>query len=96
MKALVIRFEIKPDHQKQFEDAFRVLIERVRERDPNFELYSLNKVVGSETSYIMMERFTSDEAAKAHMEYDYVTECVPALDVCLAGPPRIEPLEVVI
>lgn len=96
MKALVIRFEIKPDHQKQFEDAFKILIYRVRERDPNFELYSLNKVIGTDTSYIMTERFTSDEAAQAHMEYDYVKECLPAIDACLAGPPRIEPLEVVI
>jgi quinol monooxygenase YgiN len=49
-----------------------------------------------DTRYILMQQFESWETQEAHQTYDYVLDAMPAMNACIAGPPHIDWLEVVI
>ena len=96
MKGLLIYFDIIEGKQAEFEKAAEVLVSRVRERDPSYSLYSLAKLRDSATRYVLVQRFENEETQLAHQTYPYVLDAMPAMDVCIAGPPTIEWLDVVL
>ncbi len=96
MKAMLITFDIIPGKQSDFEAAVSFHVNNVRARDPNYSFYSLTRDRDMETRYILMQQFKSWEAQLAHQTYDYVLDAMPAMNACIAGPPTIDWLEVVI
>jgi len=95
MKGLLIYFDVAAGRQAEFERAMGVHANNVRQRDPSYSLYSLAKIRDSETRYVLVQRFESYETQARHQTYDYVVAAMPAIDVCLAGPPTIEWLDIV-
>jgi quinol monooxygenase YgiN len=95
MKGLLIYFDVIDGKQKEFEAATRVLVSRVRERDPSYSLYSLARLRDTPTRYVLVQRFDSYEAQLAHQGYDYVLECMPPMQPFFAGPPSIQFLDIV-
>jgi len=95
MKGMLIYFDIIPGKQEEFERATKVHINNIRERDPSYFLYSLAKIKDSETRYVLVQRFESWETQQAHQTYDYVLEAMPAMDACIAGPPKVELLDII-
>jgi quinol monooxygenase YgiN len=96
MKAMLITFEILPDKQAEFEAAVSFHVGNVRTRDPSYFLYSLTRDRDNDTRYILMQQFESWESQEAHQTYDYVLAAMPAMNACIAAPPTIDWLEVII
>jgi quinol monooxygenase YgiN len=96
MNGLLIHFDIAPGKQADFEAAMAFHIGNVRARDPSYSLYSLTRSRDDGTRYILVQQFDSMETQARHQTYDYVQAAMPAIDACLAGPPRCEWLDVVL
>jgi quinol monooxygenase YgiN len=96
MKAMLITFDIAPGKQADFEAAVSFHVGNVRTRDPSYTFYSLTRDRDVDTRYILMQQFESWETQEAHQTYDYVLNAMPAMNACIAGPPQIDWLEVVI
>jgi quinol monooxygenase YgiN len=96
MKAMLITFDITPGKQAEFEAAVSYHVNNVRTRDPSYSLYSLTRDRDNDARYILMQQFESWESQEAHQTYDYVLAAMPAMTACIAGPPTVDWLEVVI
>jgi quinol monooxygenase YgiN len=96
MKGLHIHFDVAEGKQADFESAMAFHINNVRTRDPSYSLYCLVKRVDSATRYVLIQQFESMETQARHQNYDYVLAAMPAIDACLAGPPRLEWLDVIL
>jgi quinol monooxygenase YgiN len=96
MKAMLITFEITPGKQADFEAAVSFHVNNVRTRDPSYSFYSLTRDRDIDTRYILMQQFESWETQEAHQTYDYVLDAMPAMNACIAGPPHIDWLDVVV
>jgi quinol monooxygenase YgiN len=95
MKGLLIHFDVSDGKQAEFEAAAHVLVSRVRERDPSYQLYSLARLRDSRTRYVLVQRFESYATQLAHQTQPYVLETRPAMQACLAGPPDVQFLDIV-
>ena len=96
MKSMIIHFDVTAGKQAEFETAMQFHVNNVRKRDPSYSLYSLTRVKDSATRYVLMQQFESWETQLAHQSYDYVLAAMAAIDVCLAGPPSVELLDVIL
>ena len=96
MKGLIIHFEVAGGRQADFEAAMAFHIGNVRTRDPSYTHYSLAKIVDSATRYVLTQQFESMETQARHQQFDYVLAAMPAIDACLAGPPTLEWLDVIL
>jgi quinol monooxygenase YgiN len=96
MQAMLITFDITPGKQDDFEAAVLFHVNNVRTRDPSYSLYSLTRDRDNDTRYVLMQQFESWATQEAHQTYDYVLDAMPAMNACIAGPPSIDWLEVVI
>lgn len=96
MKGMLIHFEVADGKQTDFESAMGIHASNILTRDPSYALYSLARVKDSDVLYVLMQRFESWETQLAHQSYDYVQEMMPKIDACLAGPPRVELLDIVL
>jgi quinol monooxygenase YgiN len=92
---MLITFDITPGKHADFEAAVSFHVNNVRTRDPSYSLYSLTRDRDIDTRYILMQQFESWESQEAHQTYDYVLDAMPAMNACIAGPPTIDWLEVI-
>ena len=86
---------IQDGKQAEFEKVFKDLMAKVHANEPGCTMYQLYKVKGSETDYVVMETYTSQEALDAHGKTDYFKAAQPGLGAVLAGAPRIEYYDIV-
>lgn len=93
---MLITFDILPGKQAAFEAAVSVHVNNVRTRDPGYSFYSLTRDRDTNTRYVLMQQFESWETQEAHQTYDYVLAAMPAMNACIAGPPKIDRLEVIV
>lgn len=82
---MLITFVIMPGKQAAFEAAVTLHVNNVRTRDRDID-----------TRYVLMQQFESWETQEAHQTYDYVLAAMPAMNACIAGPPKIDWLEVIV
>lgn len=95
MIGVTAKMPIKDGKQADFEKTMKELAEKVKANEPGCTMYQLYKTKGSDTEYVMMETYASQEAVDAHMTTDYFKASQPALGACLAGAPTIEFYEIV-
>lgn len=93
---MLITFDIMPGKQGAFEAAVSNHVTNVRTRDPSYSFYSLTRDRDIGTRYVLMQQFESWETQEAHQTYDYVLASMPAMNACIAEPPKIDWLEVII
>ena len=90
---ITLRFEIKPGANQQFEAGFRKAAATVKEQDPGCELYDLYKSIDSPTSYVMVERWTTQELLDKHMKSPTMAG-MAALGPHFAGAPAFSKYDV--
>lgn len=95
MIGLVVTLEIQDGKQDEFETVFKDLMAKVKAGEPGCIWYQLFKSKTSATTYTVMEQYASQEALDAHGRTDYFLAAQPALGACLAGAPKIEPMDIV-
>lgn len=96
MIGVVATLTIQDGKQAEFEAAMGALIAQVRAQEPGCTLYALTRKKGSTTTYVMMERYASQADLDAHGKTAYFQAAMPKLGACLAGPPQLDYLDVLI
>ena len=61
-----MKFEIKPGKSDEFEAGFRKAAAAVKAQDEGCEMYDLFKNVDSPTTYVLVERWTTQALLDAH------------------------------
>ncbi len=95
MIGIVAKLKIQEGKQADFEAVAKDLMAKVKANEPGCLTYQLYKTKGSETDYIFMEQYASEEALKAHGQTEYFKAAGPGLGACLAGKPAIEYYDIV-
>ena len=80
---------------KEFEQTFLDLTEKVRADEPGNVFYALHKSGSDPQVYTVMEQYDNPEALDAHGKSDYFREANKQLACLVAGTPEIEILEAV-
>jgi quinol monooxygenase YgiN len=95
MIGVVAKLSIQDGKQAEFEGVARDLMARVKANEPGCLTYQLYKQKGSDTDYIFMEQYASQDALEAHGKTDYFKAAGPKLGACLAGAPDIQYFDIV-
>jgi quinol monooxygenase YgiN len=90
---LTVKFEIKPGKSEEFEAGFAKAAAAVKAQDEGCEMYDLFKSVDSPTSYVMVERWTTQELLDAHGKSPTMAG-MAALAPCFAGRPSLAKYDV--
>ncbi len=95
MIGVTAKLPIQDGKQAEFEQVFKELMAKVHANEPGCTMYQLYKTKGSETEYVVMETYASQDALDAHGKTDYFKAAQPGLGACLAGAPTIEYYDIV-
>ena len=95
MIGVTAKLPIQDGKQAEFEQVFKELMAKVHANEPGCTMYQLYKVKGSDTEYVVMETYASQEALDAHGQTEYFKAAGPGLGACLAGAPTIEYYDIV-
>jgi len=90
---LTLKFEIKPGTSEQFEAGFRKAAAAVKAEDEGCEMYDLFRSIDSPTTYVMVERWTTQALLDAHMKSPTMAG-MAALAPHFAGAPSMVKYEV--
>lgn len=90
MIGVVAKLTIQDGKQGDFEQVAKDLMAKVKANEPGCTTYQLYKTKGSDTEYIFMEQYASEEALKSHGQTEYFKAAGPGLGACLAGAPDIQ------
>jgi quinol monooxygenase YgiN len=90
---ITLKFEIKPGASEAFETGFRKAASAVKAQDKGCELYDLYKSIDSPTTYVMVERWTTQELLDVHMKSPTMAG-MAALAPHFAGAPAFSKYEV--
>ncbi len=96
MIGIVATLKVKDGSQEAFEAAMRTLVPAVRANEPGNIQYSLTRKQGSTTEYVVMEQYKSQADLDAHGKTAHFLAAMPALGACLAGPPELLRLDVIV
>lgn len=89
---ITVQFEIKPGSAADFEAGFRKAAAAVKAQDEGCEMYDLFKSIDSQTRYVMVERWTTQELLDAHMKSPTMAG-MAALGPHFAGAPTMATYE---
>ena len=95
MIGVVAKLEIQDGKQSEFESVAKDLMAKVKANEPGCLTYQLYKQKGSDTTYIFMEQYSSQDALAAHGKTEYFKAAQPGLGACLAGAPDIKMYDIV-
>jgi len=91
--AFVIRFKVKPGKNADFEKAVGEMMVGVRKKEPANIYCDLLHLAQDPQRYVIIERYKTVEASKAHVDSEYVKKLGDALsDDLLDGPPELQDL----
>jgi quinol monooxygenase YgiN len=90
---LTLKFEIKPGTNEQFETGFRKAAAAVKAQDQGCEMYDLFRSIDSPTTYVMVERWTTQDLLDKHMKSPTMAG-MAALAPHFAGAPSMTKYEV--
>jgi quinol monooxygenase YgiN len=90
---ITVRFEIKPGADGEFEAGFRKAASAVKAQDEGCEMYDLYRSIDSPTSYVMVERWATEELLAAHMKSPTMAG-MAALAPHFASPPSLAKYDV--
>jgi quinol monooxygenase YgiN len=87
---VVATLKIQPGKESEFEAVFGALQEQVRANEPGCLMYDLFKSKAEEATYVVMEKYESEDALKAHGKTEYFRAAGPKLGGVLGGAPKVE------
>ena len=92
---IVATLKIQDGKQSAFEEAFAACQKAVKATEPGCALYTLCRDKSDDTTYVVMEIYTDEEARKKHGSSDEVRAAMSALGGLLAGAPSLAEVEIV-
>ena len=95
MIGVIATLKVQPGKAEAFEDAMRELMARVKANEPGCLTYQLTKRRAEPDTYVVMELYANQDAAKAHAESEHFRAAGPKLAGLLAAMPEIEYLDAV-
>lgn len=93
MFALVVRFDIRPGTEAEFDRLVEVTTARIRAEEPGTLLYLCHRVKDEPTARVFYELYRDDEAFKAHEVQPHVREFHAQREPMMARPGRVEFLD---
>jgi len=86
--SIVAKIKVKDGQQEQFEAVARKLVAAVNANEPGCKLYTLSK--GDDPlTYVFMERYENDDAAKAHRGSDHFRTLGREMGAFMDGAPDV-------
>ena len=96
MIGVIAELPIKEGKQADFEAMAKDLIAQIKANEPGCLMYELHRKHGSETDYVMVEKYADEAALAAHGKSDHFKAAQPAFGACLAGRPTITRMDHII
>jgi len=88
MLSIVAKIRVREGQQQQFESVARKLVAAVNANEPGCRLYTLSK--GDDPlTYVFMERYDSEDAAKAHRASDHFRALGREMGAFMDGAPDV-------
>jgi len=93
MFALVVRFDLHPGTEAEFDRLVESTAEQIREQEGGTLLYLCHRVQGHPTARIFYELYRDDEAFQAHEVAAHIRDFHARRKPMMAGPERVEFLD---
>jgi quinol monooxygenase YgiN len=88
----VVKFKIKPGREADFEQAFHVMGEGVRQNEPGNIYYELYRTSEDPHTYVIIEHYKDTAAVAAHGRSPHAQKLMASLRDLLDGPPQAQRL----
>jgi quinol monooxygenase YgiN len=89
---VIAKLKVKAGSEKQFEDAARAMIEKVRSAEPGTQTYILHRSVKEPTTFVYYEVYQDQAAFDAHGKTPHMAEFGGKIGALLDGRPAIDVL----
>ena len=93
MFALVVRFDLRPGTEADFDRLVEDTTAGIRTEEPDTLLYLCHRVQGGPAARVFYELYRDREAFQAHEEQPHVKAFLREREQYMAGPPRVEFLD---
>ena len=93
MFALVVRFDLRSGVAAAFDDLVEETLALIRRREPGTLVYACHQVEGSPDSRVFYELYETRSAFEDHEAGEHVRRFLHERQQYLAGPPRVEFLD---
>jgi quinol monooxygenase YgiN len=90
MFALVVRFDLRPDAEDDFDLLVEETTAQIRAAEPGTLLYLCHRVQGAPAARVFYELYRDDAAFQAHEVAPHVKEFHARRAPMMAGPERVE------
>lgn len=93
MLALVVRFDLRPGSEDEFDRLVAEAVDRIQSQEPGTLLYLCHQVRGEPAARVFYELYRDGEAFQAHEDAEYVKKFHARRKPMMAGPERVEFLD---
>jgi quinol monooxygenase YgiN len=93
MFALVVRFDLRPGVEDDFDRLVAITTARIRSEEPGTLLYLCHRVQGAPSARVFYELYRDDAAFQAHEVATHIKEFHARRKPFMAGPERVEFLD---
>jgi quinol monooxygenase YgiN len=93
MFALVVRFDLVPGTEDDFDRLVDAATSQIRAKEPGTLLYLCHTVQGESTSRVFYELYRDNEAFQTHEVAEHVQDFHAKRKPMMAGPERVEFLD---
>jgi len=93
MFALVVRFDLRPGSEDEFDRLVTATAARIRTAEPGTLLYLCHAVQGEPGARIFYELYRDRDAFQVHEDQPHVKEFLARREHYMAGPARVEFLD---
>jgi quinol monooxygenase YgiN len=90
MFALVVRFDLRPGTEEDFDSLAAATVARIREDEPGTLLYLCHRVQGEPQARVFYELYAGREGFEAHERQPHVRAFHDQREAYMAGPARVE------
>jgi quinol monooxygenase YgiN len=84
----LITMTIKPEEERRFLETAHRGVELVQASEPDTLLYVLTRHPERPHTFVWIERYADEVAARAHGAMEYMPDLLSVVRACLAGPPE--------
>jgi len=89
----IATIKVRDGKDAEFAAAAKQMMAAVRANEPGNRLYQFFKSRKDEGTYVVLEIYDNDEAAKFHTKSDHFRELAPKLGATMVGMPDVHYLE---
>jgi quinol monooxygenase YgiN len=93
MFALVVRFDLRPGSETDFDRLVETTTARIRSDEPGTLLYLCHTVQGAQSARVFYELYRDRDAFEAHERQAHVRHFLTERERFMAGPVRVEFLD---